>query len=75
MTHERKREYKPWYPTIERMPEFYNVETWQNRSVDDDPVLLEDAEAGENESVTGDRVARDTVGSPAPIAPTEPAKE
>jgi hypothetical protein len=75
MTHERKREQKPWYPTIERMPEFYNVETWQNRSVDDDPVLLEDAEAGENESVTGDRVARDTVGSPAPIAPIEPAKE
>jgi hypothetical protein len=75
MTRERKREQKPWYPTIERMPEFYNVETWQNRSVDDDPVLLEDVEAGENESVTDGRVARETVGSPAPIAPIEPAKE
>ena len=75
MTHERKREQKPWYPTIERMPEIHNVEDWQDRSVDDYPVLLEDAKAGENESVTGDRLARETVGSPAPIALIEPAKE
>jgi hypothetical protein len=75
MTQERKREQKPWYPTIERMPEIHNVEDWQNRSVDDNPVLLEDAEAEEYESMTGDRVALETVGSPAPIAPTKPAKE
>jgi hypothetical protein len=75
MTQERKREQKPWYPTIERMPEIHNVEDWQNRSVDDNPVLLEGAEAEENESMTGDRVALETVGSPAPIAPTKPAKE
>lgn len=75
MTQERKREQKPWYPTIERMAEIHNVEDWQNRGVDDNPVLLEDAEAEENESVTGVPVALETVGSPAPIAPTKPEKD
>jgi hypothetical protein len=75
MTEERKREQKPWYPTIERMPEIHNVEDWQNRSVDDNSVLPEDTEAEEIESVTSDRVALETVGSPVPIAPIKPAKE
>jgi hypothetical protein len=75
MTQERKREQKPWYPTIQRMPEIHNVEDWQNRGVDDNPALLEDAEAEENEPVTGDRIALETVGSPAPTASIKPAKE
>jgi hypothetical protein len=75
MTEERKLEQKPWYPTIERMPEFYNVETWQNRGVDDNPVLLEGAEAEESESVASDQVVRETVRSTAPTEAIKPAKE
>ena len=68
VTEKRELEQKPWYPTIERMPLLYNVETGPNLS-DDNPVLLLDAEAEENESVAGDRVVRETVGSTAAIAP------
>ena len=75
MTEERKHEQKPWYPTIERMPELYNVENWQNRSVEDHPVLLEGAEAEEDEPVTGDAVVPETVGSVAPLASNKPARE
>lgn len=42
------REQKPWYPRIESMPPVYNVENWQNRSVDDHPVSLEDMETEED---------------------------
>lgn len=76
MTEERKQEQQPWYPTIERMPEIHNVEDWQNRSVEDNPVLLEGVEAGGNEPMVNDAAAvRERVGSTAPIAPNEPAKE
>jgi hypothetical protein len=78
MTEERKHDQKPWYPTIERMPELYNVENWQNRSVEDHPVLLEGAEAeeaAEDEPVTEDAVVPETVSSVAPLAPNKPAKE
>ena len=75
MTEERKHEQRPWYPTSERMPEIHNVEDWQNRSVEDNPALLEGAEAEENEPVMGDAAVRETVGSTAPIAPNKPAKE
>jgi hypothetical protein len=54
MTEERKHEQKPWYPTIERMPLLYNVETRPNLR-DDNPVLLLDAEAAENVSAAGER--------------------
>lgn len=74
MTEERKREQKPWYPTIERKPLLYNVETGPNLS-DDNPVLLEDAEVGEDESVAGDQLIRETAHSTAPIEATKPAKE
>jgi len=74
MTEERKREQKPWYPTIERMPEIRDVETWQNRSPGDDRVLLEDAELEENEPAD-DTGVRETVGSAAPIAPAKPAAD
>ena len=74
MTEERKREQKPWYPTIEREPLFYNVETGPNLS-DDKPVLLEDAEGGENDSVAGDQPVRETARSIAPIEPSKPANE
>ena len=67
---ERKREQKPWYPTIERMPEIRDVENWQNLSIADKPVLLEeDAEAEENKSVTDDLRVRETVESTAPSVP------
>jgi hypothetical protein len=75
MTEERKREQKPWYPTIERMPEIHNVENWQSRSVSDDPVLLEDAEVEEDGSITGDSVVRGTIHPTTRIAVIEPAKE
>jgi len=74
MTEEHKREQKPWYPTIERMPEIRDVETWQNRSSGDDRVLLEDAEVEENEPAD-DPDVRETVGSAESIAPIKPAKE
>lgn len=74
MTEERKREQKPWYPTIERMPEIRDVETWQNRSPGDDRVLLEDAELEENEPAD-DTGVRETVVSAAPIAPAKPAAD
>ena len=75
MTEERKHDQKPWSPTIERMPELYNVENWQNRSVEDNPVLLEGAEAEENEPAKGDAVVPETVGSVAPLASNKPARE
>jgi hypothetical protein len=75
MTEERKHEQRPWYPTIERMPEIHNVEDWQNRSVEENPVLLEGGEAEENEPVTGDVAVHEAVGSTAPVAPNKPAKE
>lgn len=73
MTEERKHEQKPWYPTIEREPLFYNVETGPNLS-DDKPVLLEDAEGGENDSVAGDQPVRETARSIAPIEPSKPGE-
>lgn len=54
MTEERKHEQKPWYPTIERMPLLYNVETGPNLR-DDNPPLLLDAEAADNVSAAGER--------------------
>jgi hypothetical protein len=75
MTEERKHEQQPWHPTIERMPEIHNVEDWQNRTVEDNPVLLEGADVEEDEPVTGDAVVRETVGSTAPAAPNKPRKE
>ena len=75
MTEERKHEQRPWYPTIERMPEIHNVEDWQNRSVEENPVLLEGGEAEENEPVTGDAAVPETVGSTAPVAPNKPTQE
>jgi hypothetical protein len=74
MTEERKHDQKPWYPTIERMPELYDVENWQSRSVEANPVLLEGAEAEENEPMTRDAVVPETVGSVAPLASNKPAK-
>ena len=75
MTEERKREQKPWYPTIERMPEIRDVETWQNRSSGDDRVLLEDAEV-EGNAPADDPDVRETVASSASIAPPiKPANE
>jgi hypothetical protein len=74
MTEERKHDRKPWYPTIKRMPELYNVENWQNRSVEDNPVFLEGTEAKENEPVTGDAVVPETIGSVAPLASNKPVK-
>jgi len=75
MTEERKHDRKPWDPTIERMPELYNVGNWQNRSVEDNPVLLEGEEAEENEPATGAAAVPETVGSVAPLASKKPAKE
>lgn len=74
MTEERKREQKPWYPTIERMPEIRDVETWQNRSSGDDRVMLEDTEVEENASA-GDPDVRKAAASSASIAPIKPANE
>ena len=74
MTEERKREQRPWYPTIERMPEIRDVETWQNRSSGDDRVLLEDTEVEENASA-GDPDVREAAASSASIAPIKPANE
>lgn len=74
MTEERKRGQKPWYPTIERMPEIRDVETWQNRGSGDDRVLLEDAEVEEN-ALADDTDVRETVASAASIAPIESANE
>lgn len=69
---ERKREQKPWYPTIERMPEIRDVESWQNRSIADKPALVEeDAEAEEKESVTDDLRVRETAESTAPVNPVK----
>ena len=34
MTEERKTEQKSWYPTIERMPLLYNVQTGPNLNYD-----------------------------------------
>ena len=45
-TETRNREQKPWYPRIEGMPPIYNVENWQNRSVDENPAPLEDTDTG-----------------------------
>jgi len=47
-TESHDREQKPWYPRIESMLPVYNVENWQNRSVDDHPVSLEDIETEED---------------------------
>ena len=70
---ERKREQKPWYPTLERMPEIRDVENWQNRSISGKPVSLEeDAEAEEKEPVTDDLRVREAGESTAPV---NPAKE
>ena len=74
MTEEHKREQKPWYPTIERMPEIRDVENWQNRSSGDDRVLLEDAEVEES-APAYDPDVRETVASSASVAPTKPANE
>src|SRR6185312_7260358 len=74
MTEERKREQKPWYPTIERMPEIRDVETWQNRSSGDDRVLLEDAEV-EGNAPADDPDVREAAASSASIAPIKPANE
>jgi hypothetical protein len=74
MTEEPKSAQKPWYPTIEREPLLYNVETGPNLG-DDNPMLLEDAEGGENGSVAGDQLVRETARSTGPIKPTKPAKE
>ena len=73
MTEERKHEQKPWYPTIERMPEIRDVETWQNRSSGGDRVLL-DAEVEENASAD-DPDVREAAASSASIAPIKPANE
>jgi len=56
------------------MPLLYNVETGPNLS-DDNPVLLEDADAEDNEPMTGERVVCGKVCSTAPIAPITPLKE
>lgn len=68
MTEERKHKQMPWNPTIERMPLLYNVETGPNL-YDDNPVLLLDAEAEENESDIGNRIIDETVRSNATVAP------
>jgi hypothetical protein len=79
MTEERKREQKPWYPTIEREPELNPFVSPQHSSDElDNPVFLENAEDEENEeneSVASDRVVPETIRSTPAIAAIKPAKE
>jgi hypothetical protein len=74
MTEERKREKKPWYPTIERMPEIRDVETWQNRSSGDGRLLLTDTEVEEN-APADDPDIGEAAASSASIAPIKAASD
>jgi len=70
LTENHKLEHKPWYPTIDRMPLFYNVETGPTLN-DDGPVLLLNTEADEEESAASGRVVCETVSSTAAGAPVK----